>query len=66
MNSSTTTTTPSSRSTPTLGTATTASNVNEQELEPTHRFHDPINKTAWHIMAYSPDGEWLAGGELQL
>ncbi|KAJ6627441.1 WD40-repeat-containing domain protein [Mycena sp. CBHHK59/15] len=34
----------------------------EQELEPTHRFHDPINKTAWHAMSYSPDGEWLAGG----
>ena len=54
----------SSRSTPALRTASTASNVNEQELEPTHRFHDPINKTAWHNMAYSPDGEWLAGGEL--
>ncbi|KDQ65048.1 hypothetical protein JAAARDRAFT_64839 [Jaapia argillacea MUCL 33604] len=34
----------------------------EQELEPTHRFNDPINKTAWHAMSYSPDGEWLAGG----
>ncbi|KAF9004774.1 COMPASS complex protein [Cyathus striatus] len=34
----------------------------EQELEPTHRFHDPINKTAWHAVCYSPDGEWLAGG----
>jgi len=34
----------------------------EQELEPTHRFNDPINKTAWHSMSYSPDGEWLAGG----
>jgi len=34
----------------------------EQELEPTYRFNDPINKTAWHAMAYSPDGEWLAGG----
>ncbi|KAF8164829.1 COMPASS complex protein [Crassisporium funariophilum] len=32
------------------------------ELEPTHRFNDPINKTAWHAMSYSPDGEWLAGG----
>ncbi|CAA7270747.1 unnamed protein product [Cyclocybe aegerita] len=32
------------------------------ELEPTHRFSDPINKTAWHAMCYSPDGEWLAGG----
>ena len=34
----------------------------EQELEPTHRFNDPINKTAWYGMSYSPDGEWLAGG----
>ncbi|KZP21728.1 WD40 repeat-like protein [Athelia psychrophila] len=34
----------------------------EQELEPTHRFNDPINRTAWHAMSYSPDGEWLAGG----
>jgi hypothetical protein len=34
----------------------------EQELEPTHRFNDPINKTAWYAMCYSPDGEWLAGG----
>ncbi|KAJ3560731.1 hypothetical protein NP233_g10648 [Leucocoprinus birnbaumii] len=53
-------------STPTLATATTALNVNEQELEPTHRFNDPINKTAWHVMAYSPDGEWLAGGKSPL
>ena len=35
----------------------------EQELEPTHRFHDPISKVSWHAMSYSPDGEWLAGGE---
>ncbi|KAI5124879.1 hypothetical protein M0805_007309 [Coniferiporia weirii] len=34
----------------------------EQELEPTYRFSDPINKVAWHNMSYSPDGEWLAGG----
>ncbi|KAI0751218.1 WD40 repeat-like protein [Daedaleopsis nitida] len=34
----------------------------EQELEPTHRFHDPISKVSWHAMSYSPDGEWLAGG----
>ena len=34
----------------------------EQDLEPTHRFNDPINKTAWHAMSFSPDGEWLAGG----
>ncbi|KAI0643665.1 WD40 repeat-like protein [Trametes meyenii] len=34
----------------------------EQELEPTHRFHDPISKVGWHAMSYSPDGEWLAGG----
>ena len=36
--------------------------VLEQELEPVHRFHDPITKTAWHTMSYSPDGDWLAGG----
>lgn len=35
----------------------------EQELEPTYRFSDPINKVAWHGMSYSPDGEWLAGGQ---
>ncbi|KAF8966453.1 WD40-repeat-containing domain protein [Flammula alnicola] len=34
----------------------------DAELEPTHRFNDPINRTAWHAMCYSPDGEWLAGG----
>ncbi|KIL67355.1 hypothetical protein M378DRAFT_9570 [Amanita muscaria Koide BX008] len=34
----------------------------EQELEPTQKFNDPINRTAWHAMSYSPDGEWLAGG----
>lgn len=34
----------------------------ETELEPTYRFNDPINKTAWHTMSFSPDGEWLAGG----
>ncbi|KAG6836920.1 hypothetical protein H0H93_001286 [Arthromyces matolae] len=34
----------------------------EDELEPTHRFNDPINRTGWHGMSYSPDGEWLAGG----
>ncbi|KAF6762420.1 COMPASS complex protein [Ephemerocybe angulata] len=34
----------------------------EQDLEPTHRFNDPINRTAWQTMSYSPDGEWLAGG----
>ena len=36
----------------------------EQELEPTQRFSDPINKVAWHAMSYSPDGEWLAGGTI--
>lgn len=36
--------------------------VPEQELEPTYRFSDPINKVAWHNMACSPDGEWVAGG----
>lgn len=34
----------------------------EQDLEPTHRFSDPITRTAWHATSFSPDGEWLAGG----
>lgn len=34
----------------------------EVELEPTHRFNDPISRAAWHAMSFSPDGEWLAGG----
>lgn len=34
----------------------------ECEIEPIHRFNDPITKTAWHAMSFSPDGEWLAGG----
>ena len=34
----------------------------EQELEPTYKLNDPISRTAWHAMAYSPDGEFLAGG----
>ncbi|KIK79997.1 hypothetical protein PAXRUDRAFT_833798 [Paxillus rubicundulus Ve08.2h10] len=34
----------------------------ETELEPTHKFNDPISKVAWRAMSYSPDGEWLAGG----
>ncbi len=34
----------------------------DMELEPIHRFNDPINRTAWHSMAFSPNGEWLAGG----
>ena len=37
----------------------------EQELEPSHRFNDPISRTSWHGMSFSPDGEWLAGGESQ-
>jgi COMPASS component SWD1 len=36
----------------------------EHELEPIHRFNDPINRTAWHAVSLSPDGEWLAGGAL--
>lgn len=36
----------------------------EQELEPTYRFSDPINRVAWYTMSYSPDGEFLAGGML--
>ncbi|ETW84254.1 hypothetical protein HETIRDRAFT_21704, partial [Heterobasidion irregulare TC 32-1] len=34
----------------------------EQDLEPSHRFNDPISRTSWHGMSFSPDGEWLAGG----
>ena len=37
--------------------------VFETELEPTHRFNDPISKVSWHAISYSPDGEWLAGGK---
>ena len=40
--------------------------VVEQELEATQRFSDPISKVAWNNMAYSPDGDWLAGGMLRL
>lgn len=36
----------------------------EQELEPTHRFSDPISRVAWHNMSYSPDGNKLAGGKI--
>ncbi|KAF8556293.1 WD40 repeat-like protein [Imleria badia] len=39
-----------------------AHSILETELEPTHKFNDPISKVAWHSMSYSPDGEWLAGG----
>ncbi|KAF7331669.1 WD-REPEATS-REGION domain-containing protein [Mycena kentingensis (nom. inval.)] len=46
---------------PTLPVPAAETQVDEQEIEPTHRFNDPINKTAWHAMSYSPDGEWLAG-----
>ncbi|KDQ28785.1 hypothetical protein PLEOSDRAFT_1111940 [Pleurotus ostreatus PC15] len=34
----------------------------DQELKPIYQFNDPINKTAWHTMSYSPEGQWLAGG----
>ncbi|KAI6043492.1 WD40-repeat-containing domain protein, partial [Pisolithus marmoratus] len=34
----------------------------ERELEPTHRFNDPISKVAWRAISYSPDRERLAGG----
>ncbi|KNZ73663.1 Retinoblastoma-binding protein 5, partial [Termitomyces sp. J132] len=47
---------------PMYRTLTPESEFIDDELEPTHRFHDPINKTGWHGMTYSPDGEWLAGG----
>ncbi|KAF8629362.1 hypothetical protein AX15_003493 [Amanita polypyramis BW_CC] len=47
---------------PTYPPAGRGRDVLELELEPTQRFNDPINRTAWHAMSYSPDGEWLAGG----
>ncbi|KAJ2927391.1 hypothetical protein H1R20_g9706, partial [Candolleomyces eurysporus] len=47
---------------PPSSTSPSPQDIWEQDLEPTHRFNDPINKTAWHTMSYSPDGEWLAGG----
>jgi COMPASS component SWD1 len=46
-----------------LQNQTTTFDFLDIELEPTHRFNDPINRTAWHAMCYSPDGEWLAGGK---
>ncbi|KAF9652158.1 WD40 repeat-like protein [Thelephora ganbajun] len=58
-------TTPSQPSTPNpqiVNQIQPESQVLEQEFEPVHRFHDPITKTAWHTMSYSPDGDWLAGG----
>ncbi|KAL0949062.1 hypothetical protein HGRIS_009160 [Hohenbuehelia grisea] len=36
--------------------------VLETELEPQYRFSDHVNRTAWHAMSYSPDGDFLAGG----
>ncbi|KAF9224389.1 WD40 repeat-like protein [Gyrodon lividus] len=42
--------------------STNAHQILETELEPTHKFNDPISKVAWHAISYSPDGEWLAGG----
>ncbi|TDL29608.1 WD40 repeat-like protein [Rickenella mellea] len=47
---------------PTYPSPTVDADILDQELEPTYRFSDPINKVAWNNMAYSPDGEWLAGG----
>ncbi|OSD04175.1 WD40 repeat-like protein [Trametes coccinea BRFM310] len=47
---------------PVYPSPTTDGEYIEQELEPTHRFNDPISKVGWHAMSYSPDGEWLAGG----
>ncbi|KAG2014116.1 hypothetical protein CC2G_010959 [Coprinopsis cinerea AmutBmut pab1-1] len=56
------TSTPSSSTSPSSTPTPTPTKIIEQDLEPTHRFHDPINKTAWHAMACSGDGDWLAGG----
>ncbi|EMD40979.1 hypothetical protein CERSUDRAFT_121584 [Gelatoporia subvermispora B] len=47
---------------PIYSNPTTGGEIVEQELEPTYRFNDPINRNPWHAMSYSPDGEWLAGG----
>ncbi|KII96041.1 hypothetical protein PLICRDRAFT_35009 [Plicaturopsis crispa FD-325 SS-3] len=34
----------------------------EAQLEPTHRFSDPVNRVAWGAVGYSADGEWLGAG----
>jgi len=36
--------------------------IMEEEIEPIAKLNDPINRMAWNGMAYSPDGEWAAGG----
>ena len=47
---------------PLYGPPSADGSFTEAELEPTYRLSDPISKVAWHAMAYSPDGEWIAGG----
>ncbi|KAJ7593132.1 WD40 repeat-like protein [Mycena floridula] len=47
---------------PTYPPVSAAMEYLESELEPTHRFNDPINRAQWNAVCYSPDGEWLAGG----
>jgi COMPASS component SWD1 len=34
----------------------------ESDLEPSHRFSDPINRAPWVGMSFSSSGELLAGG----
>jgi COMPASS component SWD1 len=34
----------------------------EQELEPTLRLLDPVNKVSWNSVDISFDGHWVAGG----
>ena len=43
-------------------TPNTETEVVDQELRPQYTFSDPINRSAWNGMSYSPHGEWLAGG----
>jgi COMPASS component SWD1 len=34
----------------------------EQELEPTLRLHDPVNRVSWSSIGISSSGRWVAGG----
>ncbi|PPQ70476.1 hypothetical protein CVT24_013283 [Panaeolus cyanescens] len=47
---------------PTPLNETDAVSILETEWDAALKFSDPINRSAWHAMCYSPDGEWLAGG----
>ncbi|KZW04004.1 WD40 repeat-like protein, partial [Exidia glandulosa HHB12029] len=47
---------------PTYPTPSEDMTILDEELEPSLRFSDPINRVAWNGVVVSPDGEWLAGG----